>query len=607
MKKKKLIAGLMSFSIAVCALVTPLGENISSKMVSANYSTASLETSSDKSDSSSVTENTVITETLWTGSEDIGDGITVDVDFSVWKTITIKATLKDGSDYAGIQLFAYDDNHEFSTIENWYQIGSKTTYSRELTNAELEKLANTKQIEVKGTNTIITKLEIIGIRKSDLDFSSDTDSSSDTDDSDSFLPDESGNLSNNELGETDFNYGKGLPWHVCESMTGKLSFDISGGTYNITIINPGGKSNDGEDRWDCQFRHRGLTIEKGHTYRITYSVKSTNEGHMYAKIGNMVDNDQELWHGNGMVLNMPTLSTTATQKEIETALRKAKTTGKKVEFGQGWDAWKNDLIPADEWVTVAYEFTADETVKGTAEYTFHFGGDGQYTPFICFPEGTELKFDNMSLIDMTDNKSNYPITEAYERNKILVNQMGYIAGLNKKATLVVDEGDDIPKPFNIISTKTGEIVYTGETTPKGADYDSGDYVQIIDFTKFNTVDSVAGLSGENIGAYYIECNDSISYSFNIGKASDSASNEVFSGILKDSLNYFYQNRSGIDIESQYISSGDKDKLSHTAGHNPDIAYIQAHWINAYNSDGSDIEKDNGTLDVTGGWYDAGDH
>ena len=59
-------------------------------------------------------------------------------------------------------------------------------------------------------------------------------------------------LSGNELGEATFNEGKGLPWHVCESMTGKLKFNISNGTYNITIVNPGGESNEGESRWDCQ-------------------------------------------------------------------------------------------------------------------------------------------------------------------------------------------------------------------------------------------------------------------------------------------------------------------------------------------------------------------
>ena len=54
-----------------------------------------------------------------------------------------------------------------------------------------------------------------------------------------------------------------------------------------------------ESRWDCQFRHRNLTIESGHTYRITYSVNPSNSGHMYPKLGNMSKDDQELWHSNG--------------------------------------------------------------------------------------------------------------------------------------------------------------------------------------------------------------------------------------------------------------------------------------------------------------------
>ena len=58
-----------------------------------------------------------------------------------------------------------------------------------------------------------------------------------------------------QLGQTDFDDGVGLPWHICESTTGKMDFDIADGKYKITIVNPGGASNGGEDRWDCQFRH----------------------------------------------------------------------------------------------------------------------------------------------------------------------------------------------------------------------------------------------------------------------------------------------------------------------------------------------------------------
>ena len=426
--------------------------------------------------------------------------------------------------------------------------------------------------------------------------------------------------SSQELGESDFNDGKGLPWHICESMTGDMTFDISGGTYNMTIVNPGGTDNDGEDRWDCQFRHRGLTLEEGHTYRLTYSVKASKSGYMYAKIGNMVNDDQELWHGNGKVLNMSFLGTDATEEEVVTALKNATTTGTEVKYYQGWDAWKNNPIPANQWVTVGYEFEyiGDQnngvsldhwagTVNGTAELTFHLGGKGQYTPNGCFSAGTELQFDNMALVDLTDDESNYEIEDPYVRNKILVNQVGYIQGMDKKATMVVDEGDNTPKTFKVINATTGKTVYTGTTTPKGADTDSGDYVHIIDFSDFDTElgDYVEGET--NNGAYYIECDGETSYKFNIGAASSTKSNWLYDGMLADALNYFYQNRSGIDIESQYITSGDKEALAHEGGHNPDVAYIQNDWIKAYKGDGSDVQTSNGTLDVTGGWYDAGDH
>ena len=423
--------------------------------------------------------------------------------------------------------------------------------------------------------------------------------------------------SNQELGESDFNSGKGLPWHVCENGTGKLDFDISNGTYNIKIVNPGGTKNGGEDRWDCQFRHRGLTIEEGHTYRITYSVKASNAGHMYAKIGNMVDDDQELWHSNGKILNMPTLGTNATESQVVSALKSASTTGQEVKYYEGWDKWKSNEIPANKWVTYAYEFkyVGDQnegvsldhwkgTVDGTAEMTFHFGGQGPYTASECFPAGTELQFDNMALIDLTDSETNYVQEPEYVRNKILVNQIGYVKGMDKKATLVVDENDNTPKTFTIVNAKTGKTVYTGKSTPKGADADSGDYVHILDFSKFDTVGVDTSSDTTNNGVYYIKCNGEESYKFNISDGSK-GKNTMYKGMLSDALNYFYQNRSGVDIESKYITSGDKTALARAAGHNPDVAYVQSKWVKSYASE-SDIEKGT-SIDVTGGWYDAGDH
>ncbi|MBP3273345.1 MAG: hypothetical protein J6M17_14135, partial [Ruminococcus sp.] len=42
-----------------------------------------------------------------------------------------------------------------------------------------------------------------------------------------------------QLGQTDFEDGAGLPWHICESATGKMDFEIDDGVYKITILDPG--------------------------------------------------------------------------------------------------------------------------------------------------------------------------------------------------------------------------------------------------------------------------------------------------------------------------------------------------------------------------------
>jgi len=98
-----------------------------------------------------------------------------------------------------------------------------------------------------------------------------------------------------QLGQTDFENGVGLPWHICESGPGKMDFEIDKGVYTVTIVNPGGASAGGEDRWDCQFRHRGLKIVAGHQYKVEYEITASNSGKYYTKIGNL-DGDVEIWH-----------------------------------------------------------------------------------------------------------------------------------------------------------------------------------------------------------------------------------------------------------------------------------------------------------------------
>lgn len=398
-----------------------------------------------------------------------------------------------------------------------------------------------------------------------------------------------------EFGEGTFETGKGLPWHICESATGVMKFDITDGVYAILIENPGGTGNGGEDRWDCQFRHRNLTIEAGHTYRFTYSVNPSNSGRMYAKLGNMADDNQELWHGNGTVLNMQ-YQEGIDMATLEANLKSASPSGQTIDYGMGWDNWKSVTIPANQWTTYAYEFTADESVQGTGEMTFHMGGTGQYTPQECFPKNTTILFDNLALIDLGDDKTDYQTAAEYVPTGIAVNEVGYYPNARKQATLIVDEGDTTQYDYTIKNAK-GEAVYTGKTDGNVV-YDEGgwNYNQVIDFTDFT----------EEGVSYTLEVAGKTSYAFDI--KSDLLSTVGNKSMLTYALNYFYQNRSGIETKDEYIPSpqtveGSGKKLGRKDCHDPDTAYISDEWVMIYTS----LPSYTQTIDLTGGWYDAGDY
>ncbi|MBQ6034991.1 MAG: glycoside hydrolase family 9 protein, partial [Ruminococcus sp.] len=162
---------------------------------------------------------------------------------------------------------------------------------------------------------------------------------------------------------------------------------------------------------------------------------------------------------------------------------------------------------------------------------------------------------------------------------ILTNQVCYFPKRAKKATLLSDSSK--PVDFEVID-ESGKTVYEGKSTPFGHDKDSDDEVHIIDFTDL-----------DKEGTYHIEAEDgSESRDFEI------CGSETYSSLLYDSLNYFYQNRSGIEIESDFISSGEASELARAAGHPKDMAEIEQTWGYSGSS---------GSIDVTGGWYDAGDH
>ncbi|MGN0630153.1 MAG: glycoside hydrolase family 9 protein [Ruminococcus sp.] len=342
-----------------------------------------------------------------------------------------------------------------------------------------------------------------------------------------------------QLGQTDFENGVGLPWHVCESAPGEMDFEIKDGQYIITIVNPGGASRGGEDRWDCQFRHRGLTLVSGCTYEVAFDITASNNCTYYTKIGDMAEPFTEDWHGNP----------------------------DDGSFGGYWDVKQ---LTANKTESVKGTFTAQRTAE--VEWAFHIGGES-------VPEGTVFTFDNMSLVCTNSDEYDYKAPEEWNRAAIVTNQVGYFTKGEKKATWITENQKETK--FSLLDEK-GKEVFSDKSEPMGTDADSGDSVQVLDFSDF-----------EKEGTYTLKAGDSVSREFTIGGT------DTYSGLLYDALNYFYQNRSGIEIESKYITSGDANSLARAAGHSNDTARITTDW--------NDLNSNGGTQDVTGGWYDAGDH
>ncbi len=405
-----------------------------------------------------------------------------------------------------------------------------------------------------------------------------------------------------QLGEGTFEEGAGLPWHICENGTGSMAFSIANGVYSILIKNPGGASNGGDDRWDCQFRHRGLTLTYGNTYRLCYAIYTTDNGGLgncYAKIGDINNDDCEYWHSNGKELDMGAYKAGMTQSELETALKGASPKGEEIPYYTWGNNWDSKKLPAKEWSVFAYEFTINQSdinnttppaeIAGTAEWTFHFGGDGKYTTNVCFPEGTIIKFDNLALIDMTGDTNDYKPEETAPKSGLVLNQLGFFPNLEKKATLQVEPGA-APVSFTV----EGPESFTGTGSATTEEKAAGEYCQVLDFSSITTPGEYTLTAGGKTAK------------FTVG-------NDIYGNMLADSLNYFYLNRSGIDIEESYIQNAgqnaSKSALARKAGHKPDEAYVTDEWVFIYTErTNAEIQgRYSKKIDVTGGWYDAGDY
>lgn len=169
---------------------------------------------------------------------------------------------------------------------------------------------------------------------------------------------------------------------------------------------------------------------------------------------------------------------------------------------------------------------------------------------------------------------------------IKVNQLGYLTNGPKLATLVTNSSATAWS----LKNNAGAVVANGQTAPRGIDAASGQAVAIIDFTAYT----------KEGASYTLTAGGATSFPFAI-------SSTVYDTLRQDSLQFFYQQRSGIAIDGNLVGQ----EYARAAGHvqippnkgdvrtpcqavsDSLIAYLEP-WTCNY------------TLDVTQGWYDAGD-
>ncbi len=164
-------------------------------------------------------------------------------------------------------------------------------------------------------------------------------------------------------------------------------------------------------------------------------------------------------------------------------------------------------------------------------------------------------------------------------NVISVNQIGYFINAKKFASLVSDSASELDWQ---LQNNNGEVVLSGKTIVKGFDAASGDSIHLIDFSEFKT---------EGDG-YKLVANDLESPSFIV-------SDNIYSNLKFDAMAYYYHNRSGIPIEAKYVG----DDWSRAAGH---VTDNNVTCFKGRDADGKTWLGCPYTLDVAGGWYDAGD-
>jgi endoglucanase len=292
---------------------------------------------------------------------------------------------------------------------------------------------------------------------------------------------------------------------------------VAGGELCFTIDQPGAHS------YDVVLRQRPVVIARGHQYQLRFRTHATAPTRLRPRLSKISAPYTELW------------------------------------------AAVVDAEPAPRTYTATFEGAADDE---NVELAFELGGPlaGQAPLTACLDD-----------VELNDPKFDVPVERQSKRQipKVRVNQVGYLPGLSKIATVAVAASAPAALDWQLVDAG-GHVRASGKTRPFGDDRSSGERVQQVDFSSF----TAAGKG------YKIRVGADESLPFEVGA-------DVYRRLKYDALAFFYLQRSGIEIKMPFAG---RPAYARPAGHVGDRSVPcapEAHCSYA--------------LDVSGGWYDAGDH
>ncbi len=212
--------------------------------------------------------------------------------------------------------------------------------------------------------------------------------------------------------------------------------------------------------------------------------------------------------------------------------------------------------------TYSYTFTSPVDISD-AQVQFQLGGSA--TPWRFCVDDVSLKGGAPPDVYKPDTGP-----------RVRVNQVAYLPKGPKNATVVTDA--TTPLAWRL-KNAGGEVVASGETTPRGVDASSGQNVHSIDFSGYTKPGS----------GYTLTADGETSRPFDIGA-------DAYERLSVDALKFYYTQRSGIAIQDS-LRPGYGRPAGHAgvAPNQGDTAVPCQPGICDY------------SLDVSGGWYDAGDH